>query len=515
MRFLFVALILAVVSNDCFPQIPYPTRPNISGRVLVWGRDMEGQFNVPASAYSQVVSVAGGSGLSAALKNDGSIVVWGAYSNIPLEVGGLPFSTATDSAVVKIFRESMGLLSVNGELKILGTWGYVQPLVISNVVDFGVSDNFRIVLKNDGNIEMFASGWISDYLLPIPQAAKTNIVKVAAGYFHAGVVDNSGKVIIWGPNYPSDTGIKNVPVAAQSGVIDLSLGWGHAVALKANGEVITWGTLPTPQSLLEVPSEAQSNVVKITALEDGSMALLADGRIIIWGGQNQYGYRPVPTNNQPFSSIGVNSQNTIYAIASPRWTLTTSLNNANYGSVTPGGYKEENSFQQIEATPSSGYIFSGWTGDTSGSQNPVSVIMDSNKSIIANFAPDLFDNDSDGLTNFQEMVTYGSNLNQKDTNSDGIEDGQAVTLGYSPVFNFSALISYLQSHPPTGLYTSSQMQAMAVGEIVLTKNPDGSFILNYDIEKSSDLQSWLPYQSFALPLTNLPPDKAFIRLKAK
>jgi hypothetical protein len=59
------------------------------------------------------------------------------------------------------------------------------------------------------------------------------------------------------------------------------------------------------------------------------------------------------------------------------------------------------------------------------------------------------------------------------------------------------------------------MQAMAIGDIVLTKNASGVFVLNYDIEKSTDLQSWLPYESFNLPLTNLPPDKAFIRIKAK
>jgi hypothetical protein len=56
---------------------------------------------------------------------------------------------------------------------------------------------------------------------------------------------------------------------------------------------------------------------------------------------------------------------------------------------------------------------------------------------------------------------------------------------------------------------------MALGDLVLTRQVDGGFILNYDIEQSPDLQSWLPYQSFNLPLTNLPPDKAFIRIKAK
>lgn len=170
---------------------------------------------------------------------------------------------------------------------------------------------------------------------------------------------------------------------------------------------------------------------------------------------------------------------------------------------------------QLQAAGLPGYVFSGWSGDILANTPNVSLTMDANKVITANFGQDIGDNDADGLSNYQEIVTYGTNPNKKDTNSDGIEDGQAVAMGYIPTFNFSALISYLQSHPPTGLYTATQMQAMAIGDIVLTKNANGSFTLNYDIEQSSDLQSWLPYQSFALPLTNLPPDKAFIRFKAK
>jgi hypothetical protein len=59
------------------------------------------------------------------------------------------------------------------------------------------------------------------------------------------------------------------------------------------------------------------------------------------------------------------------------------------------------------------------------------------------------------------------------------------------------------------------MQAMAIGDIVLTKNPNGSFTLNYEIEQSTDLQNWTRYEALSLPLTRLPADKAFIRIKAK
>jgi len=65
------------------------------------------------------------------------------------------------------------------------------------------------------------------------------------------------------------------------------------------------------------------------------------------------------------------------------------------------------------------------------------------------------------------------------------------------------------------LYTTSQIQNMAVGDLVLTKNVGGTFTLNYDIEQSTDLQTWTTYAPISLPLTGLPTDKAFVRIKAK
>ena len=170
---------------------------------------------------------------------------------------------------------------------------------------------------------------------------------------------------------------------------------------------------------------------------------------------------------------------------------------------------------RLTVTPKAGYLLTAWSGDSTASNTSITLTMDSDKSVTANFAQDSGDNDADGLTNFEESITYGTNPDSKDSNNDNIEDGQAVALGYSPTFNFSSLISHLQSHPPTGLYTASQMQAMAIGDLVLTKNINGSFTLNYEIEQSTDLQNWTPYQAYALPLTGLPTDKAFVRIKAK
>ena len=65
------------------------------------------------------------------------------------------------------------------------------------------------------------------------------------------------------------------------------------------------------------------------------------------------------------------------------------------------------------------------------------------------------------------------------------------------------------------LYTTSQIQNMAIGDLVLTRNVAGALTLNYDIEQSTDLVTWTTYQAFALPLEGLPTNKAFVRIKAK
>ena len=208
-------------------------------------------------------------------------------------------------------------------------------------------------------------------------------------------------------------------------------------------------------------------------------------------------------------------QQRAFVVTGFRFFLKTSVNNSIYGSITAGGTKSKNANETIQAIPNPGYVFTGWSGDVYGLSNPLTVTMSGSKSVIANYTKDLGDNDSDGISNYDEIVTYESNPNLKDSNSDGVEDAQAVALGYSPSLNFTAFIGHLQSHPPTGLYTASQMQAMAFGDLVLTKNANGSFTLNCDIEQSTDLQNWSIYAPLSLPLTNLPPDKAFVRIKPK
>jgi hypothetical protein len=79
----------------------------------------------------------------------------------------------------------------------------------------------------------------------------------------------------------------------------------------------------------------------------------------------------------------------------------------------------------------------------------------------------------------------------------------------------SAGIASVTASPNTwSLFTSSQIQNMAIGDLVLTREVNGNFVLNYDIEQSSDLANWTVY-SANTQIVKLPADKAFVRIKAK
>lgn len=79
-----------------------------------------------------------------------------------------------------------------------------------------------------------------------------------------------------------------------------------------------------------------------------------------------------------------------------QYTLTTNASAG--GSVTAGGTYNAGQVVNITATPNAGFQFDGWTGDASGTTNPLPVTMDANKTITATFSSVGGGNDCSGLT---------------------------------------------------------------------------------------------------------------------
>lgn len=169
-------------------------------------------------------------------------------------------------------------------------------------------------------------------------------------------------------------------------------------------------------------------------------------------------------SSSPLVDAGVSSSGITYSGASPdlgaveyggsstvtTYSLSTSVVGSGTVSPSSGSYSEGSNVT-LTATPASGWSFSNWTGDASGSSNPLSVTMSSDRSITAVFVNDDGDDDDTG------GVVDGSTVRIEDTDAGTIsydgslksysdaDNGTAINLGNSVgqqiVWNYSATAS--------------------------------------------------------------------------
>ncbi len=135
------------------------------------------------------------------------------------------------------------------------------------------------------------------------------------------------------------------------------------------------GGVISPTGSVNVNS-GSSQTFTITPNLDYHIAdVLVDG--ISVGAVSSYIFNNVTANHTISTSFTINTYT--LTITSVHGTVTKNPDQANYN---------HSSTVQLTATPSAGFIFTGWSGDATGSNNPLSVTMDGNKNITANFAID-------------------------------------------------------------------------------------------------------------------------------
>ncbi|MGZ3578779.1 MAG: DUF4082 domain-containing protein, partial [Syntrophales bacterium] len=88
------------------------------------------------------------------------------------------------------------------------------------------------------------------------------------------------------------------------------------------------------------------------------------------------------------ASISMTANRSVTAVFIQTFTLTVQSSPAAGGSVTlvpPGGTYDAGTSVQLTASANANYTFSNWTGDATGTTNPVSVTINGNKNVTANF----------------------------------------------------------------------------------------------------------------------------------
>lgn len=284
------------------------------GTVLVWGDNGGGPFDTnvtpassptPLSGLDSIVDIAAGGSHSLALRQDGTVWAWGrndygqlgdqtfSSSSRPVQVAGL----SDIIAVVAGGYHSLALQN-NGTI---WTWGRN---------DFGQLGQFRSM-----------SGFNAPLSLSF-----TDVVSIAAGLDFSFVVRSDGTVWGFGRNETGQLGngqnavYTSLPTQVQKleNVVEVAAGSDHALALSNDGTIWAWGNNKfgklgngTFASLSRTPVKvmAPAGMTAIAAGRYHSIALRIDGTVWTWGG-NTFGQlgigRSPSSTNVAFAVSGLN-----------------------------------------------------------------------------------------------------------------------------------------------------------------------------------------------------------------
>ncbi len=181
-------------------------------------------------------------------------------------------------------------------------------------------------------------------------------------------------------------------------------------------------------------------------------ALLADNNIDLNGLQyridiaiaDRYGNISTRRDGSFFNITGNVSSYTLIITTIGSGLVSSSPVAINCGNICSATFTQ-NSTVVLTATANSNHIFTGWSGSCSGTNTIFNLVINSNQSCIANFAPDNdgdgiadnFDSDNDGIPDSYEIANGLDPNNADDANLDFDNDGQSNLAEYNAGTNIN------------------------------------------------------------------------------
>ena len=284
---------------------PLPTSaPAMAGQLWAWGENSAGHLGDDTTIHKSSpvqtiaggtdwISVSGGNQYTAAIKNDGTLWMWGSNQDYGMPVGQLGDNTGVN--------KSSPVQTITG-----GTnWSKVA------------CGNFHAAaIKTDGTLWTWGrnySGQVgddTDVNKPSPVqtiAGGTNWSQVACGQQHTAAIKTDGTLWTWGDNYPAgglgdNTNVdKSSPVQTIAGGTNwsqVSAGLNFVAAIKTDGTLWLWGqnyggslgdnTNVRKSSPVQTIAGG-TNWSKVSCGNEHIAAIKTDGTLWLWG--NNYGGR--------------------------------------------------------------------------------------------------------------------------------------------------------------------------------------------------------------------------------
>lgn len=243
--------------------------PLTVGNIATWGSlSQAASFPLwPSNGLGNVVAVAAGSSFNLALRQEGTVHLWGGNNQVTNIPPGL-----------------------------------------SGVVGIAAGQNHALALLSNGTVRAWGLGTSGQTNVP---TTLSNVIAVAAGSAHSAALRVDGTVVVWGGS--STEAQTNIPPGLMK-VTSIDAGGSQTLALREDGSLIAWGgrtQYPVPPDVKNVAGFSVGPA--FSALD---LAVTSNGLVRAWGGSGSA--TNVPATISGISAVegaGGNDQTTGIALA--------------------------------------------------------------------------------------------------------------------------------------------------------------------------------------------------------
>ena len=224
-----------------------------NGTVVVWGIEdttLPSVLTVPSAAQTGVVQIASGANHLLARRSDGTVVGWGSNGGQRLQV-----SSWTGIATVYAEAFSSAGLTTSGDVRLSGN--LLPPAPSGSFAEVQCAASGVLLRDSAGVVTALTSqpplgnftppaGLIARRLIPLRYGTNTNDPGMIGGAIRAS--DNA--VILWGLDREGVLSRLPAGLKAESAII----GFYHAVAVSSSGTLTMWGDGPSGEAAYLPPA---------------------------------------------------------------------------------------------------------------------------------------------------------------------------------------------------------------------------------------------------------------------
>ena len=431
-----------IVVSLCVLGAPLADAASQPNAVVAWGNNADGETNVPP-ALADVAAIAGGGFHSLALQSNGAVVAWGfndyGQTSVPAGLSNVTAIAAGD-------YHSLALQN-NGTVVAWGYNGFGQtsvPTGLSNVTAIAAGGYHSLALLSNDTVVAWGFNQYGQTNVP---PGLSNVVAVAAGLDHSlaiaplllvpppavslalGAGTNLSVTVWFGSPFSCQWSLNGIPILGATGTsllitnFDLTAAGLYSVAITNQFRSATVSTVVrltnSPIVLLDGVdvgggAVSRTNASQITLIS----AFGPDAEIYYTLDGSEPDFTAIPysgaftlTNSATLRAIAYNFAYSDWAEAAPIFLQIIPLFPLSAGS--PGGGSiitsplaydggnlyVSNTVVTLTATPSNGWSFVSWTGDSTDTTNVTTVVMDQPRAVQA-----LFDTPLTLLTNGSGQV---------------------------------------------------------------------------------------------------------------